>query len=211
MGYSGYKKIFVGKDYPGADNRGFVPEHRYVVEQKLGRPLKKGEVCHHCDRNRLNNTPENLLVFVDKESHSRYHQGGTLIELPDGTYTSEFPKVNCICEYCGKEYEPKDRKTKYCSKECAMLASRKVQRPSKAELKALLLQFSMTDIARIYGVTDNAIRRWCEMYKLPQRLKGIKALREKEAAKALEKQRNEEAKQRQKAARKLQKQREKLK
>ncbi|MDY3109713.1 MAG: hypothetical protein SOW50_06315 [Lachnospiraceae bacterium] len=92
-----------------------------------------------------------------------------------------------------------------------MLASRKVQRPSKAELKALLLQFSMTDIARIYGVTDNAIRRWCEMYKLPQRLKGIKALREKEAAKALEKQRNEEAKQRQKAARKLQKQREKLK
>lgn len=91
-----------------------------------------------------------------------------------------------------------------------MLASRKVQRPSKAELKALLLQFSMTDIARIYGVTDNAIRRWCEMYKLPQRLKGIKALREKEAAKALEKQKKEEEKQRQKAAKKLKKQRESL-
>lgn len=73
MGYSGYKKKFVGTEYPGADNRGFVPEHRYVAEQKIGRQLRKGEVVHHCDRNRLNNVPENLIVFVDKESHSRYH------------------------------------------------------------------------------------------------------------------------------------------
>ena len=162
----------------------------------------------------------NLLVWQSAYNNMWAEEDGHLIiksgngensvfRLPFG---ENFHKgIELIREYCGKEYEPKDRKTKYCSKECAMLASRKVQRPSKAELKALLLQFSMTDIARIYGVTDNAIRRWCEMYKLPQRLKGIKALREKEAAKALEKQRNEEAKQRQKAARKLQKQREKLK
>lgn len=91
-----------------------------------------------------------------------------------------------------------------------MLASRKVVRPSKAELKALLLQFSMTDIAKIYGVTDNAIRRWCEMYKLPKRLKGVKELREKEAAKTLEKQKKEEEKKRQKSAQKLKRQRESL-
>lgn len=69
MGYSGYKKKFVGTEYPGADNRGFVPEHRYVAEQKIGRQLRKGEVVHHCDRN------QNLFIIrlpYDK-SHMLYY------------------------------------------------------------------------------------------------------------------------------------------
>lgn len=34
--------------------------HRVVAEQKLGRPLRPGEVVHHLDGNPRNNDPQNL-------------------------------------------------------------------------------------------------------------------------------------------------------
>lgn len=204
MGYSGYKQIYM-PDYYCATKMGFVAEHRYVAEQKLGRHLKKGEVVHHIDRNRLNNDPDNLLVFRSRQDHSRYHNGGTLIEMEDGTYISTNEKPQIVCAYCGKLFTPLYDTTKYCCKECCTLASRRVKRPTKSELKNLLLQFSMVQIAEIYGITDNGIRRWCIMYKLPYRLKDIKKLREKEKLKTEERAKKEEEKKRQKESAALKK------
>ncbi|QGH79043.1 HNH endonuclease [Streptomyces phage TomSawyer] len=42
----------------------WVLEHRYVMEQKLGRELVKGENVHHKDGNRQNNHPDNLELWV---------------------------------------------------------------------------------------------------------------------------------------------------
>ncbi|WP_207706062.1 HNH endonuclease signature motif containing protein [Clostridium tyrobutyricum] len=47
--------------------------HRVVVEIKLGRKLKKGEVVHHIDGNIQNNSPENLMVFKSQAEHAAYH------------------------------------------------------------------------------------------------------------------------------------------
>ncbi|NOZ35667.1 MAG: hypothetical protein GXO80_10265 [Chlorobi bacterium] len=49
-------------------------EHRKVVEKKLGRKLKKGEVVHHKDRNKKNNSADNLWVFRNQEEHDRTHK-----------------------------------------------------------------------------------------------------------------------------------------
>jgi hypothetical protein len=47
--------------------------HRWVMEQKLGRPLEYGEIVHHKDKNRLNNDPDNLELCTDQGAHMRHH------------------------------------------------------------------------------------------------------------------------------------------
>jgi hypothetical protein len=48
-------------------------EHRAVAEQKLGRPLKRGEIVHHIDGDYLNNDPDNLAVMTQAD-HIRIHK-----------------------------------------------------------------------------------------------------------------------------------------
>ena len=48
-------------------------EHRVVAEQILGRPLNPGEIVHHIDNNKLNNSPENIFVFPSQKEHAKFH------------------------------------------------------------------------------------------------------------------------------------------
>jgi hypothetical protein len=62
----------------GTGTRGYVKEdgrhqHLVVVERLLGRPLASGEVVHHEDRNKKNNSPDNLWVFPSQSEHARHH------------------------------------------------------------------------------------------------------------------------------------------
>jgi hypothetical protein len=42
-------------------------EHRYVMEQKLGRKLIDRENVHHIDGNKTNNAPENLEIWISPQ------------------------------------------------------------------------------------------------------------------------------------------------
>jgi hypothetical protein len=68
---NGYRLLRMD-EHPRAHPNGFVYEHIVVAEQKLGRPLKPGEVVHHVDENKLNNDPDNLEV-VTRSEHARLH------------------------------------------------------------------------------------------------------------------------------------------
>lgn len=48
-------------------------EHRYVAETILGRKLRPGEIVHHRDGNKRNNTPNNIVVFPSQSAHAKHH------------------------------------------------------------------------------------------------------------------------------------------
>jgi hypothetical protein len=62
---SGYPAIYI-------IGRGYVHAHRYIMEQIIGRELSKDEVVHHVDGNRMNNSPDNLLLTTHSE-HASIH------------------------------------------------------------------------------------------------------------------------------------------
>lgn len=47
-------------------------------------------------------------------------------------------------------------------------------------MKQLLRNHSFTSIAKMFGMSDNAIRNWCKDYHLPYRSKEIKAISDKD-------------------------------
>lgn len=83
----GYVRVWVPpEDRPRFAGRGYALEHRLVMEQMLGRPLKPYEQVHHKNGVRDDNRPENLELW------NRSH--------PDGLRASDLP--HCPTCSCGR-------------------------------------------------------------------------------------------------------------
>lgn len=73
------------------------------------------------------------------------------------------------CLICGKTIT---HGSQYCP-ECYGFLKRKAERPLRQELKNLIREMPFTQIAKQFGVSDNAIRKWCLSEKLPKTKKEI--------------------------------------
>ncbi len=63
MTTKGYVVVRV-PDHPHATNRGYVLEHRLVMEEKLGRYLSSAESVHHINGIKDDNWPDNLELWT---------------------------------------------------------------------------------------------------------------------------------------------------
>ncbi len=61
---NGYILILIGKKW--------IPEHRLVVEEKIGRLLNSEEAVHHLDSNKKNNSIDNLMLFPSQREHKLF-------------------------------------------------------------------------------------------------------------------------------------------
>lgn len=78
------------------------------------------------------------------------------------------------CPICGKIIQ---NRSTYC------LECRKNERskniPPKDELLNKIVKYPFVQIGKMYGVSDNAVRKWCKKYNLPFKAKDIEELKRK--------------------------------
>ncbi len=78
-----------------------VYEHILVAEEILGRRLLEGEVVHHLDENKENNSPDNLLI-LQNPMHVKLHawmDKNTITPNPQYLLRKQMGCIRCInCE-----------------------------------------------------------------------------------------------------------------
>ena len=127
-------------------------------------------LCANCHRLVHNNE----VVVEDKQYFNEDYYEWDLAEYNQISKVSMLPvdieQDKIICPKCGGR---KTSTAQYCSS-CRNKEQQKAERPSREQLKKLIRTKSFTEIGRIYGVSDNAIRNWCEKSNLPRTKEIIK-------------------------------------
>ena len=79
---TGYRMLWLDRSHPlfemvqyKCGRGGYIREHRLVMAQHLGRPLKRREVVHHINGVKTDNQLSNLQL-MDTSDHSREHMTG---------------------------------------------------------------------------------------------------------------------------------------
>lgn len=94
-------------NHPFKNGRGYVREHRLVMEKHLNRYLDTKEVIHHLNGDTLDNRIKNLQLLPNKSTHTKLHT------RPAGWHHSKETKQkfrtiarnrknNHLITYCGK-------------------------------------------------------------------------------------------------------------
>lgn len=119
---------------------------------------------HHIDGNYLNNTLENLQILCPN-CHSLTSNYKALNQS-DRKRTQV--RKNYCCD-CGKEIFSTSLRCRECEAKIRI-----TQKPiTREELKNLIRHETFVKIGKLYGVTDNTIRKWCLQYDLPNKKREI--------------------------------------
>lgn len=173
---NGYVLLFRPEHFnclKGDNWQGYVYEHRFIMEQSLGRALEENEIVHHIDCNKLNNSISNLIL-ISRSDHMKLHNwidnGAVIYESyeQNGVNSKKANLEVKLCIICEGTLTKYQKKT--CSKEChneyqRTKLTKVVNRPGYSQLLEDLQSMSMVKVGNKYGVSDNAIRKWIKRYK----------------------------------------------
>lgn len=76
------------------------------------------------------------------------------------------PFMTKTCKQCGQYYDTKNPDQIYCGSTCQKMGLRRCDRPTRAQLSKLIATTTWVGIGRIFGVSDNAVRKWARRYGL---------------------------------------------
>lgn len=120
---------------------------------------------------RVHNAPETYFM-TDAEVKQRYEEKLAKRRIPEDQKKYK-PKPLSVCPVCGKEFKPRGTQ-KYCSVECY----KKDSKGNRPELITLINDFkehnSFVQVGLKYGISDNAVRKWCRLYGIPDTTKELK-------------------------------------
>lgn len=144
------------------DNYGSKNKHsQEVLDEELIQALKSSSTIRQA-----------LLSLNMSDSGANYTRARNLIASHDiELIKNSLKDKESFCVDCGKVIYPGSTRCNSCE-----ASSRKAKHIPRDELKALIRTTSFTQIGKIYGVSDNAIRKWCDNYNLPRKVSDIKQI-----------------------------------
>ena len=161
---------------------GYDRSMRALHFHHIDESTKKFAISGNITRNWADVTEElKKCVLVCSNCHMEIHDG--LIPCPQTViYEDRLQEINdlvslnkkkiFICSECGAQVY---QEGSLCLT-CAGKKRRKVEHPTREVLKELIQTKTFLEIGKMYGVSDNAVRKWCAKENLPYRVKDIKAV-----------------------------------
>lgn len=105
---NGYIDIWI-PEHPNSRKSGYIAEHRYVMSQHIGRPLRKDEIVHYINEDKSDNRIENLQIMTTEE-HTKLHTKGNKDRfIRKGSAQCIYPECNEVTsskyKLCTKHYK----------------------------------------------------------------------------------------------------------
>lgn len=160
-------------------------------QQTLRRWYKKGNYtkykCSICNQEPIWNGKELTLILDHINGNSRDDRLGNLRwvcpNCNQQLETTGFKKMRSkgitknFCLDCGKEINKESSRCVECNNKKLRFIK---NRPSRKELKQLIRNMPFTKIGEKFGVSDNAIRKWCDAENLPRSARKIASYSDEE-------------------------------
>ena len=70
--------LILKRSHSFCNRRGYILEHRLVVEKQIDRYLSPTEHVHHINGIKTDNRRENLMAFKNNRAHKRFEMGGSV-------------------------------------------------------------------------------------------------------------------------------------
>lgn len=114
----------------------------------------------HIDGDATNNEKSNLR-WLCPNCHTQTETYGS--KNKDSKRKDRF-REESLCQHCNQKYVRRSRTQRFCSNKCAGLAKKKTLPVTKDELIKEITSNGFLATGKKYGVSDNAIRKWCKRY-----------------------------------------------